>query len=561
MSKIIYIVSRRSDCFSQDKLNRIDKRINPDNISPNPMKLLSGMNSICAIINPVSTIQVKDNSVCLGYSPNDNWDEMNVRADEIEGSFALYRNSDVSFQIATDCLATRTIWYYYDDELFIASSSQRAIIIYLGSFVFNEQVIPWMLSSGTPGPGLSYDKRIKMVEPNSLVTLDKIKWTVTIEENTIRIDNKYTDRAVAKRAIHEALQSTFNRFHFDFNKVGLPLSGGYDSRAILLYLLGRKEIRTITWGMAGSREIPKNDAYIAKQLADSFGLKNYFYESYNENLPLKTVLSRFIQCSEGRIDHIRGYLDGMEMWKAFFERGFECLLRGDEVFGDPPRSELAERGSKALIVLDDYTNTKSLIEKVHFLHQEIPMRYRPDYYQDRNTWVGRLVMGYEMKITYSALNEIKNSYVEIVTPLLSSSIVKTIAANYNIDITKNKNVYKELIGEQCDIPFAYARVGANKPLNEFLDNNADLIRLFIESFSDSTSKNFLPEELLNYGCEVLVSKLKFLSLDEFAKWVCYRAVPKFFTGNTKKLEMDWRVFALRLYLLLETCKMMSEDSN
>ena len=559
MSKLIYVISRVGDNLSKERLELIEKRITPDNLSPNPLKIITDVNSICAIFNYVSTIQINGSSVCLGYSPNNNWDELDVRADEIEGSFVIFRNNKEKFQVVTDCVESRTLWYYFDDNLFIASTSQRAIITYLGSFRFNEQVIPWMLSSGTPGPGLSYDKRIKMLEPNSLVTLNKNSWSVNIDEKYFEIKQTIVDRNEAKKMLHKALKTSFDSYSFDNSKIGLPLSGGYDSRAILLYLNNSDLLRTITWGTAESRFVRTNDAYIAAQLSNSFGLVNHFFESYNGNVPVKEVLSRFINCSEGRIDHVRGYLDGMNMWKAIFEEGYECILRGDEEFGDgAPRSELSERGSKALITLDDFTNTKTLRKKVKLKKQEIPKRLKYSNYSEKNYWVGRLAFDYDTKAIYSALNDIKLSYVEIVEPLLSSSILKTIASNYNASFTENKNLYKELIEEQYSFPFALQ--GANKPLKDFL-NTSELINLFIETFSDSSAKVFVPVGLLEYTINRLKKQKQFHSLNEFVSWFFYRAIPKLITGNTKKLEMDWRVFALRLYILIETCKMMEEDSK
>lgn len=559
MSKIVYVSSRYGKDLLEDKLRIISKRINPDNLEPNPMQIIKTESSICAIINPVSTVQIHDSSVCMGFSSNSDWYEFDKRAEEIEGSYAIFRNSPNRFQLATDCLASRTIWYYKDDDLFIAATSQRAIITYLGSFEFNENVVPWMLSSGTPGPGLSYDKRIHMLEPNTLVTLDKNNWSVSIDEKLFEIKKCNIEREKAKQLLHNALKTSFDSFSFDNEKIGLPLSGGYDSRAILLYLNNKNGLRTITWGTSGSRNVPSNDAFIAKELSDSFGLNNYFFESYNENVPLKEVLSRFINCSEGRIDHVRGYLDGMKMWKTIFEEGFECLLRGDEEFGDgAPRSKLSEYGSKALITLEDFTNTKELRKKIHFKTQTIPKRFEYTNYNEKNEWVGRLAFDYDTKAIYSALNDIKLSYVEIIAPLLSSTILKTVACNYNASFTENKNLYKELIEEQCTIPFALQ--GANKPLKEFL-SNPELHRLFTEAFSDSSVGEFVPVELLNFTKNRLDSQNQFNSINEFVSWVIYRAIPKFFTGDTKKLEMDWRVFALRLYILIETCKLMKEDAQ
>lgn len=337
MSKLLYVIYRKpqKNIINEDKilLDALNKHISPDNIVPNDALLLETDNSLCSIFNPVSTIQIKDTSICLGYSPNDYWNEINRRGDEIDGSFAIFRNNDNTFQVVNDMVASRTIWYYFDEDVFISSTSQRAIIAIIGSFEFNENVIPWMLSSGTIGPGFSYDKRIKIMGPNSIITLDKYKWKLNVDKKEIYLSNKYSSIEEAKNALNTALEQTFNKLEIDNNKYVLPLSGGYDSRAIFIFLKNKKGLKTITWGVKESQFIDDNDACIAKQLSKKYDVENLFFESYKNDLPIKDVLNRFIDCSEGRIDHLGGYMDGLKMWKDFFEIGFETIIRGDELIG------------------------------------------------------------------------------------------------------------------------------------------------------------------------------------------------------------------------------------
>ena len=52
----------------------------------------------------------------------------------------------------SDILASRTIWYAMDENMLIASTSQRAIISFLGEFRLNRSAVAWSLF-GDPGAG------------------------------------------------------------------------------------------------------------------------------------------------------------------------------------------------------------------------------------------------------------------------------------------------------------------------------------------------------------------------------------------------------------------------
>ena len=103
----------------------------------------------------------------------------------------------------------------------------------------------------------------------------------------------------------------------DLHHWPITLSGGDDSRAILYllkkYAVGKKPLRTLTHGTKKSSYDKKSDAYIADQLAKHENTDHSFYSTDLPNEPIQKVLDRFFYASQGRIDHITGYLDGMKM--------------------------------------------------------------------------------------------------------------------------------------------------------------------------------------------------------------------------------------------------------
>ena len=51
-----------------------------------------------------------------------------------DGSYALIRCSADEIELVADIAASRAVWYYHDDDVFLASSSQRALVALLGDF-------------------------------------------------------------------------------------------------------------------------------------------------------------------------------------------------------------------------------------------------------------------------------------------------------------------------------------------------------------------------------------------------------------------------------------------
>ena len=99
-------------------------------------------------------------------------------------SYALFRRDENTVELVSDIVSSRTIWYVQTEKCITASTSQRAIVFFLQDFKPNKAVFSWMLSSGTVGPGLSWDSRIQCLSGNSLLFLGRSSWKLTIEKYT-----------------------------------------------------------------------------------------------------------------------------------------------------------------------------------------------------------------------------------------------------------------------------------------------------------------------------------------------------------------------------------------
>ena len=95
-----------------------------------------------------------------------------------DGSYAILREDEDVLEAVSDPAGSRMLWYYFDDDQFVVSNSERAITLYTGRFDFEPAVVPWVVSTGTRGPGQSYNRHLRLLPPAGTARLDKAAWTL-----------------------------------------------------------------------------------------------------------------------------------------------------------------------------------------------------------------------------------------------------------------------------------------------------------------------------------------------------------------------------------------------
>lgn len=435
MSKIIYVCSATGD-FDGDietKLFEICQSLQPSNLAENPVHRVYSDKSVAyGVTMAGSQGQQLSSSYCLGKlygATSDIWDT------NLVGNYAVFRSSEGRLEVMTDATSSRSIWYYQDGKVFIAATSQRAIISYLGSFVFNKKVVPWMLSAGSLGPSQSWDSRLSLLPPGARLRLDKNNWSVSITTKPIEFRNSdQTEEEYISLLDKSIGKSVVGLAEANISKWALPISGGADSRAILCYLVKNKAIannlKTITWGTDDAIDQKGNDARIAKELATTLGVSHQYFSSFSETRDLKETVERFLQCGEGRIDHLSGYMDGLKIWRDLFESGVVGVIRGDEGFGwGEVSSELTVKLSVGCALCSDFDDLRDLESKYGLGPQEIPSELKRTPGESLETWRDRLYHCYRLPIVLSALSDIKLAYVEEANPLIVEGGVR-ICENY-----------------------------------------------------------------------------------------------------------------------------------
>lgn len=569
MSKIIYVISRHpaNTTDISEKIRAISDSLNPDNITPLPSKVITERDVCYGITNPNKIIISKATNVLFGQGFGDLKDWDRVGGQEPDGNYAIFRGDENAFEILSDVLGTKAVWYYKDDAVFIASTSQRAIIQYLGSFELNHSIFPWMVCNGLLGPGNSWDSRISLIPPDSTLSLDKRSWTLSAQTRPVVFNSNRKKDKENIRSMTEIIKSVFSDISLDYSQWRLTLSGGYDSRGIL-YSLPKKDrasnsLRTITWGLKNSAERRNNDAYLAKTLASKFNLNHTYYPTDNASgESLELIMDRFFKNGEGRIDHLGGYMDGFNIWKTLFEDDVEGVIRGDEVFGSYNFiSEFHLKKFIGLTLPGDYSNLNAeLSEKSNDF--EFPREFRMREGESFEAYRDRLYHSYLVPTFLSALGDLKQPYVEQINPLLSRRIV--FATRQLPDhLRTNKKIFKAYV-QSYKPKLKYASEPAIQPLKDIF-REKEMVDLVKKELSSDLATAIFKKEFL----EKVNSSLEKRSEENSSNRNLLRKLKGFIPKKIKRQllkttsqnKLDFNLVGFRMFLILRMVKLLQQDSQ
>ncbi|MEX1019322.1 MAG: hypothetical protein WDZ49_06665 [Litorilinea sp.] len=533
----------------------------PTYITPQPVRLLQQGEIVAGVLNPVASVQVAPRALCLGHlTAGARWDV--VGAGHPDGNYAIFRADDGAVEVLSDVAGTRTLWYYQDNDIFIAATSQRAIIALLGSFELNAAVVPWMLATGTLGPGDGWDRRVRRLPPDSILRLDRRTWQLAVQTTPVTFAPPTAGESTADYAaqLRQTLDSDFQALDFNFDHWRLLLSGGYDSRAILYLLPDRTGLRTLTWGMQAARTEKLTDAEIAVRLAAHFDVPNEYFALDRSDVPVATVFARFLQAGEGRIDHIAGYMDGFQVWQRLAAAQVQGVIRGDEGFGWVAVSTpLDVRYRVGLRLWEDLANAESL---AHFdlPPQTMPAALARGTGESLATWRDRLYHGFRMPVALGALNDLKFPFVELSNPLLCRNTLYAVRTLPDA-LRTDKVLYARLVDSMGPrIPIA--RHAAVAESAHVLKSRAvvDYLRAELSTAGDN---QVLPKAFIDYTLSRLAvqepgqTKLR-QRLREHAKQI----VPGWFKdlaqNTVAKPQMDFNTLAFRTYIICRIYNMMNE---
>jgi asparagine synthetase B (glutamine-hydrolysing) len=254
----------------------------------------------------------------------------------LNGSFtlAIYEPEMDRLILVCDRTASRPIFYLKNDHQFVFSSRLKPFTRLRD---FHAKVNPLALSNFL-ACGFILETNtmlddVKVLGPAQVLVLEHGQlsiseyWNFSFNLTSHTDDGMLADEMV--RLIYRAVQ----RQSQVEKPIGIPLSGGYDSRVLagcLHRLRPREAIRTITWGEdETSRE---SDAAISHLLAEQMGVRHAFFKLKPEALP--DHFYDFVTQSEGRTDAVGNYPEGLNIFERIRgDLNVGMLLRGDECFG------------------------------------------------------------------------------------------------------------------------------------------------------------------------------------------------------------------------------------
>ena len=416
----------KADEDERELLKRICDHVAPEHLIPTPSFLIRKNGIHIGIMNPTQTIWVHHSSFCLGRLMDKSGKWYRPGSPAPDGTFALFRSNAKYVELVSDIVASRTIWYYHSDELFVASTSQRMLIAYLGSYVPNTAVSPWMLSSGVLGPGQSWDQRVKSLPGDSRLTLNRLTWQMDLQVNRPVYASQPLSDEGHREQLKQVIDNNFASIHYDYSKWLVPLSGGRDSRTILMYLSQKGRLKTLTWGTKADFKHQDSDAAIAGKVARYYHSTHTFYKlKYPETVTSRRLLERFLNNGEGRVDRIEGYLDGFRLWKWLHLQGVQGVIRGDEAFGwkivSDERQVLLKNGIRLLSEMSEVPFQLWGMET-----NTLPTELKRYQHESLALWRDRLYEQFRHPTILAALNDLKLAYVEISNPLLSRQLLQKI---------------------------------------------------------------------------------------------------------------------------------------
>lgn len=575
LAKIVLVCYRNAASAEAADATRLMRRflasLCPDNLSPtDPVITDDGNGLLLGVFNPADPAAVHGCSAYSGWlaEGHDSWWRSGERAPS--GTYALLRGHPTTVEALADFSGSRTIWIAHTDRVFVASTSQRAIPFFLGSFEPNPTAQAWMLSAGSLGPSAGWDRRAHPLGPDGVARLDRTRWRLSVREPPIEFSVDGSPDHAHAETLHEALKHTVGSASFDFSRWLLPLSGGFDSRAILLLLKERVGLRTVTWGRADAIRRRGNDACIAREVAAAVGVENRYYETDLSDEPVETLLARYLAAGEGRTDGFVAYVDGFRTWRSFFESGARGVIRGEHGFGPGPGPALRNH-TQALLMCNmvrwrDYAHTPPMAAfgLPQLDEQPLPESHAPRNGESPSDWRDRLYQLYRVPAYHAGLNDLKAAYVEIAAPLLVREIL-TLTRTYPEHLRNAKRLFRDVMAP-FDLQIRYASEPATVTPAQLMETPA-VREVLRDELSSQQLRFALSGQFASY---LLDSWPAAATRSQAGFWQRSRRRLRLplpsglrarFGRNSDTKALDVRWIALRAYIISRMLKQLAADAR
>lgn len=495
---------------------------------------------------------------CLSASPG-HWTSLGTSPPD--GLYALCRYDFGAVEVVSDALATHTVWYACTVDWFAAATSQRALVSLLGGFRLNRRAVAWMLSSGCLGPEPAWDVRLRRLPADAVVRLDRHTWEVTELRTPVVFRAEPGSHADHLRRLQDALDESFAALDLGDGDWMLPLSGGGDSRGLLLFLLraGYKP-GCLSYGRPQAALDPDGDVAIAARVAEALGVEHSFRKLEEPISGESEVLRLFAAASEARVDHIDAYTDGFALWRDLREGGVRGILRGDQAFGLwPVYSDDDTRMTLGGVRAADYS-TRHPIRALDLERQEWPVEFLRRRGESLEAFRDRLYHEFRLPVIMAALNQIKAGYVDVVSPLQTHRVVAAARGLPDEERTE-KRAFRDLV-RSLGPPVPFAGHDATGTAQEFLVRPAVTAALRAALESPAAHEALGPgnaDVLLRALGESRQARERALRAARRFKRVVPRAVVRVVRDARGAPPLSPQRLAFRAYLAIAAVELFSDD--
>lgn len=218
---------------------------------------------------------------------------------EIKGSFAIFiwDKKNNTFQVFTDPLNVRPVYYYHEGTTLVISTTLAAISSHMKSnkeettlnypAIIEYYLFEYVLNDDT------YIENVYTIPPGGLLRFDKKGlqvdqyWKISEEISDFTIEHTDEERALDK--LENILKKNLSLYLSDPDRTAIALTGGYDSRTNLALLGNRsKDYLFYSYGTEGNYDlsIPKKIAKSLNLRFKAICLDEQYYKNYNKNAEL-----------------------------------------------------------------------------------------------------------------------------------------------------------------------------------------------------------------------------------------------------------------------------------
>ncbi|MBW4009421.1 hypothetical protein HG532_05205 [Moraxella osloensis] len=571
MAQYIFIKTRNNSDMLEN-LDYVCKLLTPDEIKKTSDNFVGrwskDFNSYYAIQNSKGVESENNGALLIGWV-----DEVNsIYKDttDINGSYAIIKSLKNKLSFFCDQFGSRTLWYYIDNENFIISTSQRAIVALKNSFHLNKESIAWYLSAGCQGPFISWDKNIIQVLPDFQYYFDEETWSISsIKKKDLLLPKPNTTRKAEfinffEKKLKKSLLDIICKNNEE--KKLLPISGGLDSRLLLglsddLKIINNLDL--INWGVKSNLFDDKKAATEISKFYDKELIDIYLPEKIEVFDPM---LNNFVAQSEGRIDHFNAFTDCFNLWKYLNQCNYKIIIRGDIPY--PTGFHLNDKQARQKIGLE------RLSDFMNFNHSEL------DSYKNLQThcnlsrdsdeslirWRDRLYASWRVPIILSGFTQLMSAYSENRTPMMDWELFKKYMGLPDRN-KGNKLHIRELWGKYDKTKVSESAVPSLKHMTDYFNTKEgkEYLRNNLENLAhtDLFGSNFIKEVSIQLENHNIIANAK-ISLIAKLKFFLSKKLPpfiKYYLKSKQPMQLSYVTVAYRLILIDKIINLYMSDSK